>query len=135
MKITWSYHGKDNMYHVFMNDDIEIYYTEDARDRDLFIAELKMREIMVKEQMLERHFNLLDIGILLKHFFGLFMSQTDMGNLKTLETLAKSLDKSDVYGGLHKRPETLKLIDGNGHIYAERTWNYGYCYDDLIKND
>ena len=45
LKIHYSYHGCDNAYRVHLNGE-QVYWTKDARDRDIFIAELKARLIL-----------------------------------------------------------------------------------------
>ncbi len=79
---------------------------------------------MIEELRKDQHPNLLDIGILLKHFPSLFGAQTDMGSLKELEKQAKDLDKYPVYGGHHHLPMKLKLVNDRGIVIGERTWHY-----------
>jgi hypothetical protein len=38
-ELRWAYIGRDKKYHVYVGD-VEVYTTEDARDRDLFMAQL-----------------------------------------------------------------------------------------------
>lgn len=58
MFLTWSYSGQDKKYSIHLNGE-EVYKTSDARDRDLFIAQLKIYSAYLCNQdslaILERH--------------------------------------------------------------------------------
>ena len=72
----------------------------------------------------DKHSNLLDIGVLLKHFPNLLNSQTDMGSLKHLESQAKDLECYPVYSEEKHLPMSLKLVNERGVILNERKWEY-----------
>lgn len=68
--------------------------------------------------------NLLDIGILLKHFPSLLNTPTDIGALKHLEMQARNLEKYPVYNGRGPLPMKLQLINERNVVLTKRMWNY-----------
>jgi hypothetical protein len=46
IKIGWTYHGATRGYQIYMNDE-QIHFAKTEYDRDMFIADLKARILLI----------------------------------------------------------------------------------------